>query len=141
MTEVTLIGERLAKEGLEFVFGGCLSRCQNCEIKISCCGLDKNKPYRIVRVRDKLHDCKVHADKVKVVDVEEIPLRTTLQGPSLIEGSLVTLKEKKCKEIDCENHRLCFPQGIEFGGKYHLEKIEGKIKCPKGYKLSEVLLV
>ncbi|MFO8110453.1 MAG: UPF0179 family protein [Thermoplasmata archaeon] len=141
MVEVTLIGEKLAKKGLKFVFGGCLSRCQNCEIKISCCGLDKNKRYKIVGVRDNVHNCKVHADKVKVVEVEEIPLRTTLQGTSLIEGSLVSLKEKKCSDIDCENYRLCFPAGIEPSGKYHLEKLCGTVECPKGYKLKEVLLV
>ncbi len=141
MAEVTLIGEKLAKEGLEFVFGGCLSRCQGCEIKISCCGLEKNRWYRIVGVRENVHDCKVHSDKVKVVEVETIPLRTSLQGTSLIEGSRVTLGEKKCDVLDCENHRLCFPTGIEFGGKYHIEKVSGSVDCPKGYKLKEVLLV
>lgn len=141
MTEVTLIGENIAKEGLEFAFGGCLSRCQSCELKNSCCGLKKNKWYRIIGVRDNLHDCKVHNGKVKVVEVEEIPLKTTLEGRTSIEGSVVTLDKKDCSNLECEQYALCHPPGIEFGGKYTLEKVGKKIDCPKGYNLKEVELV
>ncbi len=141
MTEVTLIGENLAREGVEFVFGGCLSRCQSCEIKISCCGLKKNRWYRIVDVRDRTHECKVHEGKVKVVEVNEVPLKTAIHDKSLVEGSMVTLKErKKCSNVDCENYRLCFPIGIEFGGKYHIEKLGDKIECPSGNTLRKVEL-
>ncbi len=140
MTHVTLIGKRLAKKGLEFAFGGCLPGCQSCEIKNSCCGLEKNKWYRITDVRDMVHECQVHSDKVRVVEVEEIPLRTSVKGRGLIEGSVVTLDNKHCKNIECENYQLCNPPGIETGDKYHVDKIGKKLECSKNYDLKEVEL-
>ncbi len=140
MAHVTLIGEKLAKEGLEFAFGGCLPGCQSCEIKNSCCGLEKNKWYRITGVRSISHNCEVHADKVRVVEVEEIPLRTSAKDKGLVEGSMVTLESKNCNEVECKHYQICFPPGIEFGGKYHVEKVGKKLDCMKGYDLKEVEL-
>ncbi len=141
MSEVTLIGEKLAKEGLEFAFGGCLSRCQSCEIKNSCCGLEKNKWYRIIGVRDNSHQCDVHNGNVKVVVVEEIPLRTSLKTRGLMEGAMATLESKNCYDIDCEHYLLCTPPGIEPGGRYHVESVGKKLKCGKGLDLKEVELL
>lgn len=141
MSEVTLIGEMIAKEGLEFAFGGCLSRCQNCEIKNSCCGLEKNKWYRVTGVRENSHDCEIHSGKVKVVVVEEIPIRTSLKSRGLMEGAMATLDSKECNDIECENHKLCNPSGIEPGGRYHVESIGKKLDCNKGLELKEVELL
>ncbi len=140
MPHVTLIGEKLAKEGLEFAFGGCLPGCQSCEIKNSCCGLEKNKWYRITEVRDMSHECQIHVDNVRVVEVEEIPLKTAVKGRGLIEGSVITLENKNCREVECRYFQLCNPPGIETGGKYHVEKIGKKLECAKGYDLKEVEL-
>lgn len=141
MGSVTLIGKKLAKEGLEFRFGGCLSRCQSCELKNSCCGLDKNRWYRITGVRDKEHKCKVHHEDVKVVEVEKIPVKTSASGRSIIEGSVITLDNKGCNNIECDNYKLCYPPGIEFGTKYNIEKVGKKIDCPEGKDLKEVELL
>ncbi|MFP3871420.1 MAG: UPF0179 family protein [Candidatus Natronoplasma sp.] len=141
MGSVTLIGKSLAKEGLEFRFGGCLSKCQDCELKNSCCGLEKNRLYKVTGVRDKTHDCKVHHKDVKVVDVEQIPVKTTASGNRVVEGSVITLEDKDCGEIECEHYRLCHPIGIEFGTKYNVEKTEEKIDCPKGKDLKKVELM
>ncbi|MEF8873281.1 MAG: UPF0179 family protein [Candidatus Thermoplasmatota archaeon] len=140
MSSVTLIGENLAKEGLEFRFGGCLSKCQDCELKNSCCGLEKNRLYRINGVRDKSHKCKVHHKKVKVVDVEQIPIETTASGNSAIKGSVITLEDKDCDSIECENYKLCHAIGIEFGTKYNVEESGEKIDCPEGKELKKVKL-
>ncbi|MFO7791871.1 MAG: UPF0179 family protein [Candidatus Saliniplasma sp.] len=141
MTEVTLIGEHLAEEGLEFSFGGCLSKCKSCEIKNSCCGLEKDRWYRIVGVRDKKHDCKVHHGDVKVVEVKKIPVKTAVSGRTVIEGSVVTFEKKDCKEFECENFRLCHPTGIENKQKYDVKGVNKKIDCKKGYDLKEVELI
>lgn len=141
MTEVTLIGEHLAKKGLEFAFGGCLSRCQSCEIKNSCCGLEKNKWYRVTDVRDKKHGCKIHHGDVKVVEVEEMPIETAVSGRSVIEGSVLTIEEKDCSDIDCKYYRLCHPVGTESGEKYNVEEVGEKIDCEKGKDLKKVKLV
>lgn len=141
MTEVTLIGEHLAKKGLEFVFGGCLSKCKSCEIKNSCCGLEKSRWYRVVGVRDKKHDCKVHHGDVKVVEVEKIPIKAAVSGRTVIEGSVVTFESKKCKKFECGNFRLCHPIGIEDKQKYDVKSVDKKIDCRRGYDLKEVELI
>ncbi|MBS3817307.1 MAG: UPF0179 family protein [Candidatus Thermoplasmatota archaeon] len=140
MSSVTLIGKDLAKEGLEFRFGGCLSKCQDCELKNSCCGLKKNRWYKVKGVRDKSHDCKVHDGKVNVVEVEEIPIETAASGPSVIEGSVIRLEDKECDDIDCENYHLCHPNGIEFNKKYNIEEVGEDIDCPEGEDLKMVKL-
>jgi len=141
MTEVTLIGEHLAKEGMEFIFGGCLSKCKSCEIKNSCCGLEKDRWYKIVGVRDKKHSCKVHHGDVKVVEVEKIPVKTAVSGRTVIEGSVVTFKKSKCKEFECQYYRLCNPVGIEKKQKYDVKSVGKKIDCKKGKDLKEVELI
>lgn len=141
MTEVTLIGEKLAKEGMEFAFGGCLSRCQNCEIKNSCCGLEKNRWYRITDVRDKSHKCKIHEGDVKVVEVEKISIDTAVSGRSVIEGSVLRFEENDCKNLECENYKLCHPVGIEEGKKYNVNEVGEKIDCPEGNSLKKVSLL
>jgi len=141
MSEVTLIGEHLAKEGLEFVFGGCLSKCKSCEIKNSCCGLEKNRWYKIIGVRDKKHKCKVHHGDVQVVEVEKIPIKAAVPGRTVIEGSVVTLDIKDCKQLNCEHYRLCHPSGIENRHKYNVKDVGKKIKCKEGHDLKEVDLI
>ncbi len=140
MGSVTLIGKSLAKEGLEFTFGGCLSKCKDCGLKNSCCGLKKNKWYRITDVRSKSHDCEVHHEEVKVVEVEEVPIKTAASGRSVIEGSVITLEEKDCDEVGCENYQLCHPKGIESDKKYNIESVGEEIECPKGKDLKTVEL-
>jgi len=141
MTEVTLIGEHLAKEGLEFVFGGCLSKCKSCEIKNSCCGLEKNRWYKITGVRDKKHKCKIHHGDVQVVEVEKIPIKTAVSGRTVIEGSVVTFERRNCKQLDCEHFKLCHPSSIEDKHKFRAENVGKKINCKKGYDLKEVELI
>ncbi len=140
MSSVTLIGENLAKKGLKFRFGGCLSRCQNCELKNSCCGLEKNKWYKVVNVRDKDHECNVHRGNVKVVEVEPVPIKTTAEERSVIEGSVIKLEDKECSYVECEYYRICHPSGIDFGGKYNIEEVGEKIDCELGKDLKIVKL-
>ncbi|MEF8874811.1 MAG: UPF0179 family protein [Candidatus Thermoplasmatota archaeon] len=140
MSSVTLIGKSLAKEGMKFRFGGCLSKCQDCELKNSCCGLEKNKWYEVTGVRDKEHKCKVHQDEVKVVEVEQAPIETAASEDSVIEGSVITLEDKECGKVDCEYFKKCYPSGIEFGTKYNVEEIGEKINCEKGKDLKLVKL-
>ncbi len=141
MTEVTLIGEHLAKKGLEFAFGGCLSRCQNCEIKNSCCGLEKNKWYKVENVRDKTHRCKVHHEDVVVVEVSQVPVKTVAPGRTAVEGSVITRDGIDCDKLNCENYRICNPPGVEADTKYSIEKVGKSIDCPKGKDLKLVELI
>ena len=70
MVMLTVIGKKLAKEGMEFVFLGPIADCKECKVRNICFHLEKGTMYRIVSMRDKDHDCPQHEDGVRVVQVE-----------------------------------------------------------------------
>ena len=138
---ITLIGKELAKEGLEFQYLGPLLECRNCKLKNVCFNLDEGKWYRIVGVRDKEHDCKVHdGGKVVTVEVEELPVPLAVGAKGVVEGETLTFKSINCKEYGCEYYELCHPLGLREGTKIKIEKIVEDIKCPKNKSLKKVLV-
>ncbi len=138
---ITLIGKDLAKEGMEFQYLGPLLECKNCKLKNVCFNLDEGKWYRITKIRDKEHDCKVHdGGKVVTVEVEEIPVPLALSAKSVVEGETISFKPVNCKEYDCEYYELCHPMGLREGTKIKIEKIEGEINCPRNKDLKKVLV-
>jgi uncharacterized protein (UPF0179 family) len=138
---ITLIGKDLAKEGMEFQYLGPLLECKNCKLKNVCFNLDEGKWYRITKIRDKEHDCKVHDEgKVVTVEVEELPVPVVISAKSVVEGETISFKPVNCKEYDCEYYELCHPMGLREGTKIKIEKIEGEVNCPKNKDLKKVLV-
>ena len=90
MVLVTVVGESQCKKGFEFVFSGPLAECRECKVKNVCFHLEPNRLYRVIEVRDVHHDCKVHEEGVRVVEVEKLPTKTALPSKSAIEGSMIT---------------------------------------------------
>ncbi len=138
---ITLIGKSLAQEGVEFQYLGPLQDCRGCKLKNVCFNLEEGKWYRITKVRDKEHDCKVYNDgKVVTVEVEEIPVELVIAAKNVVEGETITFKPANCKEYGCEFYELCNPRGLREGTKIKVEKIEGKVSCPKKKDLTKVLV-
>lgn len=73
MPFVTIVGEKLAKEGSKFVYLGPNNKCRNCKIKTVCFNLKTGKEYKITKIRDKKHNCKIHDGSAVVVEVQEMP--------------------------------------------------------------------
>lgn len=71
MPLVTLIGEKLAKEGDAFTYIGPNNECRNCKLKTVCFNLKPGKAYKITKIRDKRHSCDIHDKNVVVVEVQE----------------------------------------------------------------------
>lgn len=71
MPLVTLIGEKLANEGEEFIYLGPNKECGNCKLKTVCFNLKPGRTYKITKIRDKRHSCNVHDENVIVVEVQE----------------------------------------------------------------------
>ncbi|MDH7507829.1 MAG: UPF0179 family protein [Methanomassiliicoccales archaeon] len=138
MVIVTLIGERQAKEGAEFTYRGPLTDCRECKLKAVCFNLDAGSVYRITALRDVHHECRIHEDGVRVVEVEKIPVRCAVMQKYALEGSVVTLEEIKCLNIGCDRYRICHPIGMEKNSKCKIAKVIGEINCPEGNKLVEV---
>lgn len=141
MVLVTVVGEHQCRKGLEFVFEGPVAECRDCKVKNVCFHLEPNRRYRITEVRDVHHECKIHEDGVRVVEVERVPTRAAIQSRTAIEGSMLSFEESDCDRLGCPNYRLCAPLGVSDGLRFRVASVEGEeIECPLGKSLRVVLL-
>ena len=140
MVTVTLIGERQAKEGAEFVYKGFVPECRECKLKTVCFNLDVGGVYRVKAVRDVHHQCKMHEDGVRMVEVEKVPVRVSVGRKMALEGSTITYDEVRCRNLGCVHYRLCHPVAAERDSKYKVREVRGEVDCPEGIKVIEVLI-
>jgi len=135
MVIITLIGEHQAKEGHEFIYMGPTTECRECRLKTVCFNLDFGSTYRITALRDVHHECKMHEDGVRVVEVERIPIRAAVPAKLAIEGSTITFEGIRCGDLACESYAVCHPAGVGNATKWKVSKVHGDIKCPEEKKL------
>jgi uncharacterized protein (UPF0179 family) len=141
MAIVTLIGENLAKKGMEFTYLGPIPECRDCKLRNACFNLEPGRAYRITNVRDTEHECKRHeGGKVRAVEVEKIPVEAAIPSKMAVEGSTIRFKAQECMNLGCPNYALCNPIGLKDGGKYRVKEIKRDVKCPDGASLKLVLL-
>ena len=136
---MTLIGKRLAVEGIEFTYLGANNECRNCKLKTVCFNLKSGRHYKITKIRDKQHSCNVHDGNVVVIEVKELPILTTADE-NLSEGIELKIKKKECRNIGCPYFELCNNMALQKDKTYRVEKIYEKIECLKDYKLNKVEL-
>jgi len=142
-TTITLIGSRLAKEGMEFIFKGEAKECQKCKLKNTCMNLERGRKYRIVNVRNGArHECSIHDDGVLAVDVIESPIMTTVESRQAINGASIRYEPLKCSELDCSMYELCHPQGLKKGDRCTITGVPGNLddECALEYSLKKVEL-
>lgn len=139
MALVTLIGERLAKDGDEFIYFGPNNECRNCKLKTVCFNLKQGREYKITKVRDKQHHCNVHEGNVVAVEVSILPLFVSVDK-NLSEGDETKIKKSECKNIGCDYFYLCMNHAVLKDKTYRVKKIYDKIECPEGLELYQVEL-
>ena len=139
---ITLIGKNLAKKGMEFQYIGPLLECRDCKLKNVCFNLDEGKWYRITKVRDKEHDCKVHeGEKVVTVEVEEIPVPIAVELNTVVEGETIVYRRINYRDHNCkEDYELFHPIGLRDGMKIRIVKVAGDIKCKNNKTFKKVLV-
>jgi len=140
-TTVTLIGIKMAKPGLEFIFKGKNPDCNGCRFKNSCFNLDIGGRYKIVEIRNAPPlDCSIHEGGVRAVDVIKVPWTVLIESRMAINGSSITYKPIKCDINECTMYKLCHNPGIVIGDKYRIIKITGEPeeKCLMEYSLKLV---
>ncbi len=141
MVTIGLVGKRLAKENLVFQFMGNVSECKDCPLKNICFSLDQGKYYKIVKIRNKEHDCRIHdLGKVVTVELEELPVPVAVEKSKAIEGSVLTYSNHGCNEIFCKYYDTCNPIGLRTGLKFKIEGVLEDIDCPHGKDLKRVLV-
>ncbi len=138
MALVTLIGERIAKENEEFTYIGPNNDCKNCKLKTVCFNLKSGRKYKIKKVRDKRHNCKIHEGTVAVVEVEEQPIITAIDK-KYTEGAKTKIENIECENIGCKYYYLCKIK-LQRDKKYTISEIYEDIECPIGYKLKKAEL-
>jgi hypothetical protein len=136
---VTLIGENLAIEDSEFTYIGPINECRSCKLKTVCFNLKIGRRYKILKVRDKKHNCNVHEGKAAVVEVQELPIIASIDK-KLSEGSTAKIEPKECKIISCSNYDICHSSAIQNDKKYRIVKVYESLECPLGYDLKRAEL-
>ncbi len=140
MVLVTVVGKLQCREGFEFVFGGPLAECRDCKVRNVCFHLEENRRYRVKSIREVHHECRIHEDGVRVVEVEKIPIRAAVPAKAALEGSMHTFEGAECRHLGCPNYQLCRPLGAVRGMRFKISSVEDEVPCEKGLSLRTVLL-
>ncbi|WP_181686279.1 UPF0179 family protein [Halorhabdus salina] len=127
MTQITLLGTRLADSGSEFVYQGESAACEGCPYREQCLNLEVGRRYRVTEVRDNANtlECAVHDVGVTAVEVEPAPIRANVAAQSAYAGSKVEL-EGSCPHEECPSHALCEPAGADFETTYRIDSVVGE---------------
>jgi uncharacterized protein (UPF0179 family) len=126
VSTVTLVGERLATPGREFVFEGEAPGCEGCPYRSQCLGLTEGARYRVTAVRENARtlDCALHDVGVRAVEVEPASVPVNVASRGAYAGSRASLAGD-CPHTDCPSHQYCVPDGAEFDREYRITEVLG----------------
>ena len=134
---VTLVGAKLAKVSDEFIFLGASEKCEDCKLKKSCINLEIDRRYRIEKIRGEIkHDCQIHEDGVRVVEVIEPPIKVAIDTKLALKGAKIVFEPVDCKKADYELFDLCQPMGLKKGDRCTIRDLVGDL--PDKYKKQKV---
>lgn len=136
MAQVTLVGERQAVVGHEFVYRGPQPECRDCKVKTVCLNQEVGVRYRITAVRDVAHPCLLNEERARAVEVETAPPALSLPVRIAVEGAVVAYEPLVCANAACPNYRVCHPVGIEPGRKLRILGTGPDLACPLGYEIA-----
>ena len=127
MSTVTLIGDRLAEVGREFVYRGAADGCDGCPYRSQCLNLTEGRRYRVTAIREnaQLLDCALHDAGVRAVEVEPAPVRANVASRGAYAGSKAEL-EGPCPYTECPSHEFCVPDGADFETEYRIDEVVGE---------------
>lgn len=136
---LTVVGELLAKKGVEFEYAGENDEaCPACKLRKVCHSLEVGRRYRIIEVRPVKHDvCAVFDGLVQVVGVESVPWEMHVPAARL-RGTMVTRHFEECGFKACPMRALCAPTGIPEGRAVQVLRVGAKVDCPAGRDLRRV---
>lgn len=127
MTTVTLLGERLATPGTEFVYEGEAPGCEGCPYRDQCLNLTEGVRYEVTDTREggQPLDCAVHADgNVVAVEVEPVSVKANVPTRQAYAGSRTRLAGP-CPHTECPSHEFCEPVGVDHDSDRHIQHVEG----------------
>ena len=135
MVQITLVGERQARVGHEFIYRGPQPECAPCRVRAACLNQEIGRRYRVTRVRDVAHPCLLNEERARVVEVEPVPPPCSLPSRTAIEGAVLAYEKVVCGNAACPNFRTCHPIGIEPGMRIRVAGVGPQLECPLAYTL------
>ncbi|WP_138797743.1 UPF0179 family protein [Halostella sp. PRR32] len=126
MSQVTLIGARLANEGEEFVYHGEASGCEGCPYRDQCLNLSEGVKYRVDGVRENAQtlDCALHDGGVRAVEVEPASVRANVPSRNAYAGSKASLAGP-CPHVECPSHEFCVADGADEKEERQIQEVVG----------------
>jgi len=140
MAIITLVGEKLAKPGMEFIYYGPAEPCKTCKLAGVCVGnLEPGRRYKILRVRSMpSHYCPLHEGKARVVEVVEPSIEVAVEPRLAIPGSVIRLRFEECN--DEEKADIFRPEGLFEGDSVKIIEVTGEVECNgKTYRIVKVM--
>lgn len=138
VVRITLVGERQAQVGHEFIYRGPQPECGPCRVRAACLNQDVGRRYRVTRVRDIAHPCLLNEERARVVEVEPAPPQCSVPVRAAVEGAVLAYEKLICANAACPNYRTCHPIGIEPGMRLTILEIGHELDCPLGYEIAPI---
>lgn len=135
MANITLVGERWAVEGEEFIYLGPCPECKDCKVRTVCFNLQEGRRYRIMEIRDTKHPCKMHEGGVVAVEYEMLPIQVAVETVKAMEGAVITFDNVKCGVKACQHKRICSQGLIKNGIRIKLVSMGAQMECVEGKKM------
>ena len=138
---VTLIGSGQAKLGTVFIHKGPGSKCLDCEYSKVCVqNVESGRVYEIVGVRDKFLPCRQYETEMRVVEVTDAKITSSLPTKQAISGAVVVFQAPECRNEGCESYELCFPLGLKSRDRCEVLEVTETFQCPLGASRKKVVL-
>jgi uncharacterized protein (UPF0179 family) len=138
---VTLIGSGQAKPGTVFIHKGPGSKCVNCEyLRVCVQNIESGRVYEVSGVRDKFLPCKQYETEMRVVEVIDAKIPSSLPTKQAMLGATVVFQAPECRNEGCESYETCFPLGLKIGDKCEVLDVTETFQCPLGVSRRKVVL-
>lgn len=120
---ITLIGQLMAKKDNSFIFQGQAEECENCRFKATCVdSLEEGRKYIIKDIKESQLKCPLTDSIVVPVEISLADIEMYFDSHKVFEGSNFIYTKNQCEFKECNNYKLCFPEGLQEGDKITIAK-------------------
>jgi len=132
----TLVPKNLVKIGFEFKFAGEQEACKKCKLRGICVeNLKPDRYYKIIEIKDSIHECKAFDMEMREVEVEEVDPLLIIEASDIKVKDTIKVEKIKCNNEKCNYYYMCNYPLFSEGDKVEVTAIEKDIICPLNRRL------